>query len=193
MATVSTPHTRRREPRADALRNHVQLTDAAVAAFHREGLRVPMATIAADAGLGVGTLYRHFSTREELLEFLTHRSFERLLANAHEAQRPPLSAAESLRSFIQAAVDQRNELVLPLHGGPPVTAARTKALQKQVHQAINAIVERGRHDGTVTASVTASDIVAFGSMLAQPHPKDSHWEAATRRILVTYLAGLANG
>ena len=82
MAAVSSPRTRVREPRADSVRNHAQLIEAAVAAVHREGARVPMATIAADAGVGIGTLYRHFPTRGELLEFLTHRSFERLLANA---------------------------------------------------------------------------------------------------------------
>ena len=152
-----------------------------------------MATIAADAGVGVGTLYRHFSTRDELLEFLTHRSFEHLLANAHEAVRPGLSAAESLRSFIVAAIDQRNELVLPLHGGPPVVAAKTRSLQQQVHKAIDAIIARGQQDGTVTAAVTARDIVAFGSMLAQPHPKDPPWEALVGRVLATYLAGLAKG
>ena len=49
-----------------------------------------MATIAADAGVGIGTLYRHFPTRGELLEFLTHRSFERLLANAREPRVRPI-------------------------------------------------------------------------------------------------------
>lgn len=177
--------------RADALRNHAHLVDAAVAAFHREGLRVPMATIAADAGVGIGTLYRHFSTRDELLEFLTHRSFERLLDNVQDAERRGLSAAGSLRHFVAAAIDQRNELVLPLHGGPPVTAAKTLALQQRVHRAITAIIARGEQDGTVTAPVTARDIIVFGSMLAQPHPADPPWEALTRRLLVTYLAGLA--
>jgi AcrR family transcriptional regulator len=193
MAAVSTPRTRTREPRADALRNHAQLIEAAVAAVHREGVRVPMATIAADAGVGVGTLYRHFPTRGELLEFLTHRSFERLLANAREAGRPGRSAAESLRQFVQAAMTQRNELVLPLHGGPPVTAAKTRALQTQVHRAIEALIARGRQDGTITAPVTAGEIFTFGAMLAQPHPQDQRWEALTRRILSTYLAGLTGG
>ena len=85
---------------------------------------------------------------------------------------------------------QRNELVLPLHGGPPVTAAKTRALQTQVHRAIEEIIARGRQDGTVTAPVTAGEIVTFGAMLAQPHPEDPRWEALTRRILSTYIAGL---
>src|SRR3954471_5942091 len=94
---------REREPRADALRNHASLIEAAIAAVHREGPRVPMATIAADAKVGIGTLYRHFASRDALLEFLTHRSFERVLANALAAQRSGDTAADSLRLFIEAA------------------------------------------------------------------------------------------
>lgn len=151
-----------------------------------------MATIAADAGVGIGTLYRHFASREELLDFLTHRSFERVLANALAAQGSGHSAAESLRQFIDAAITQRNELVLPLHGGPPVVAARTKALQRQVHDTIEAIIARGRHDGSITVPVTAREIVTFGAMLAQPRrPDDPQWDALTRRLLATYLAGLS--
>src|ERR1700728_4041341 len=60
-----------RGPRRDAARNHQTLIRAATAAVHRERPRVPMATIAADAGVGIGTLYRHFATREDLLSHLT--------------------------------------------------------------------------------------------------------------------------
>ena len=81
-----------REPRSDAARNHEVIVRAAIAAVHREGPRVPMATIAAEAGVGIGTLYRHFPTREDLLSYLTHASFEQVLANARPrkaAVRPP--------------------------------------------------------------------------------------------------------
>ncbi len=79
---------------------------------------MPMATIAADAGVGIGTLYRHFPTREDLLGYLTHASFERVLANAEAAESNGATATEALKRFIEAAISQRNELVLPLHGGP---------------------------------------------------------------------------
>src|SRR6202451_1493799 len=68
-----------REPRSDAARNQQALVRAAITAVHREGTRVPMATIAADAGVGIGTLYRHFPTREDLLNHLPHASFEQVL------------------------------------------------------------------------------------------------------------------
>jgi AcrR family transcriptional regulator len=187
MAATNSPH----DLRSDAARNHQTLIRAAAAAVHREGPRVPMATIAADAGVGIGTLYRHFATREDLLRQLTHVSFERVLANAQAAERTGTTATDALRLFIEAAISQRNELVLPLHGGPPVTLSATRALQQQIHQTVQRIINRGRADGTIRQDVTPHDIVALGAMLAQPRQSDSSWDATCRRLLATYLAGLS--
>jgi AcrR family transcriptional regulator len=182
-----------REPRSDAARNQQALVRAATAAVHREGPRVPMATIAADAGVGIGTLYRHFPTRDDLLGYLTHASFERILANAQAAESSGAPAAAALGRFIEAAIGQRNELVLPLHGGPPPTWEKTRVLRRQVRQVILQIIERGRADGTITRDVSPRDIVMFGAMLAQPRPADPGWDATSRRLLDTYLAGLGCG
>jgi AcrR family transcriptional regulator len=182
-----------REPRSDAARNRQTLVRAATAAVHREGASVPMATIAADAGVGIGTLYRHFPTREDLLGYLTHASFEQVLANAKAAESAAATAAEALRHFIESAISQRNRLVLPLHGGPRPASDSTRLLREQVHQIIQQIIDRGRADGTITRAVTPHDIVVFGSMLAQPRPPDPGWDATCRRLLATYLAGLGSG
>ena len=181
-----------REPRSDAARNRQALIRAATTAVHREGPRVPMATIAADAGVGIGTLYRHFATRKELLTCLTHASFEKVLANAQTAERTGGTAAGALQLFIEAAISQRNELVLPLHGGPSPTAPATRAAQRQVHQIIQQIIDRGRDDGTITQDVAPRDIIALGAMLAQPRRADPDWDATCRRLLSTYLTGLAS-
>lgn len=176
--------------RSDAARNHQTLVRAATAAVHREGSRVPMATIAADAGVGIGTLYRHFATRQDLLGYLTHVSFERVLANAQAAERTGATAIKALQLFIEAAISQRNELVLPLHGGPPATVPATRALQQQVHQTVQEIIDRGRADGTIRRDVSPRDIVTLGAMLAQPRQSSPGWDATCRRLLATYLAGL---
>jgi AcrR family transcriptional regulator len=186
MVAASNP----REPRSDAARNHQVLARAATAAVHREGPRVRMATVAAEAGVGIGTLYRHFPTREDLLGYLTHSSFEQVLANAEDAERSGVTGADALSRFIEAAIGQRNQLVLPLHGGPPPAWERTREVRDQVHRAIGRILDRGRADGTVTREVTPHDIVVFGAMLAQPRPADPVWDATCRRLLATYLAGL---
>jgi AcrR family transcriptional regulator len=182
-----------REPRSDAARNREALVRAATAAVHREGPHVSMATIAADAGVGIGTLYRHFRTREELLDFLARRSFEQVLANVVAAERDGTTAGDALRIFIEAAISQRNDLVLPLHGGPPVTVEETLAVRDQVHRAVQRIIERGRADGTIGQDVTPRDVVVFGAMLAQPRQPDPGWDATCRRLLATFIKGLRTG
>ncbi len=182
-----------REPRSDAARNHQTLARAATAAVHREGPRVPMATIAAEAGVGIGTLYRHFPTREDLFSYLTHESFEQVLVNAQAAESNGATAADALRQFIEAAISQRNELVLPLHGGPAPTWERTRVVRERVHQVIQQIIDRGRADGTITRDVTPRDIVVFGAMLAQPRRSDPSWDATCFRLLATFVAGLGCG
>ena len=189
MSGVGTPRAPR-DLRRDAVRNKQDLLRAATAAVHREGPRVRMATVAADAGVGIGTLYRHFPTREDLLNELTHRSFEQVLANALSAEEAGENPADCLRLFVEAAIEQRNDLVLPLHGGPPLTIAATRAVRSQVHQVLHRIIDRGVADGTVRADVIPQDIVLFGAMLAQPRPSDPGWDVTCRRLLAIYLRGI---
>jgi AcrR family transcriptional regulator len=188
MAVARQP--RPRGERTDAARNREALVRAATAAVHREGPHVSLATIAADAGVGIGTLYRHFRTREDLLNFLAHRSFEQVLSNVQAAENEGATASDALRRFIEAAIAQRNELVLPLHGGPPATAPETLAVRDQVHRAVQRIIERGHADGTISQNATPRDVIAFGAMLAQPSHPDPEWDSTCRRLLATYLNGL---
>jgi AcrR family transcriptional regulator len=179
-----------RDRRSDALRNQQNLLRAAVAAVHEEGPRVRMGTVAAAAGVGIGTLYRHFPTREDLLTELTHRSFEQVLANVRSAETAGGTPTDCLRLFVEAAIGQRNELVLPLHGGPPLTSTATREVRAEVHRVLRRILDRGVADGTVRRDVGPEDVVVFGAMLAQPRPADPDWDAMCRRLLATYLRGL---
>ena len=86
-----------RKLRADAERNREQLIAAAKAAFAARGADAPLEDIARRAGLGIGTLYRHFPTREPLLAAVYRREVEQLAAAADRllAERPPLAALEA--------------------------------------------------------------------------------------------------
>jgi AcrR family transcriptional regulator len=179
-----------REQRSDAAYNRDAIVQAAISALHREGIRVRMSTIAEDAGVGIGTLYRHFATREELLNHLTHRSFEMVLANARAAEITGSTGSEALRHFVEAAIALRDQLVLPLHGGPPVTERATIGVRDQVHRTIQRLIDRGRRDATINTDVSPRDIVALGAMLAQPRSPGPGWNATCKRILSTYLDGL---
>jgi AcrR family transcriptional regulator len=179
------------ERRRDARLNRARLLDAATIAVHRSGLLVPMAEVAAEAGVGVGTLYRHFATRDVLLAALTHRSFEQVLTNALAAERRSGTTRDRLNAFLETATRQRHELTLPLHGGPPVTDPATKAVRHEVHQTIQRILEDGIADGSIRDDATARDVVIFGAMLAQPLPALPNWSQTSRRLREVYLDGLA--
>ncbi|MGH3025635.1 MAG: TetR/AcrR family transcriptional regulator, partial [Gaiellaceae bacterium] len=91
---------------------------AAALAVKTRGEKAPMSEIARLAGLGVATLYRHFATRQELLAALTYRSFNLALEHARDAAADQRPALESLQRFFEQTIEHRQELVLPLHGGP---------------------------------------------------------------------------
>src|SRR5919112_271795 len=96
-----------RQPRKDALLNRERVLDAAVELVRRDGETVPMAQIAECAGVGVGTVYRHFPTREGLLGALVPRSFGLALANARASAAHPGSALEGVRHFFLATLRDR--------------------------------------------------------------------------------------
>ena len=175
--------------RSDAQRNKEDILAAAVLAFTKDA-NASLEGIARAAGVGIGTLYRHFPSREDLLNYLTHRSFEQVLSNVQAAEGDGTTASDALRRFIEAAIAQRNELVLPLHGGLPVTVPETLAVRDQVHRAVQRIIERGHTDGTISQDVTPRDVVVFGAMLAQPRQSDPDWDATCGRLLATYVNGL---
>ena len=105
-AAVAPPH--ERAQRSDARRNHGRVIRAARACMAREGLDAQMEDIARRAGVGVGTVYRHFRNKDELVEALAQDRFERLEEAAHEAlgQDDPWGSFES---FMRAAARIQTE------------------------------------------------------------------------------------
>ncbi len=178
--------------RSDARANRRRILDAAVIAVKRDGLKVPMDTVAREAGVGVGTLYRHFPDREELLAGLTERSFELVLENARLAAATDGPGIGAIAAFLSATIEDRAELVLPLHGGPPTLDRRSSALQAEVRDLLERILRRAREDGSVRRDVTGIDVILFGAMLAQPLPHVPDWEHVASRQAQIFLSGLAD-
>jgi AcrR family transcriptional regulator len=177
--------------RRDAATNRDRVLAAAAAAVRREGAGVPLATIAADAGVGVGTLYRRYPSREALLAALTQRSFRLVLDAAHHAGESNDTAIDCLRDFIDRTIDHGADLVLPLHGGPVPLDQETIDLRTEVHDTIEHVLHRGRHDGSIRPDVTALDIIVFGALLAQPLPHIPDWKLTARRLAAIHFNGLA--
>ncbi|MFI9273152.1 TetR/AcrR family transcriptional regulator [Kitasatospora sp. NPDC052896] len=181
----------RRELRRDAADNRDRVLAAAAAAVRREGAAVPMAIVAADAGVGVGTVYRHFPSREALLGALTHRSFQLVLNAASQAAETDQAGIEAVRDFLDRTIEHGPELVLPLHGGPLLIDQDTLALQAEVHRTLGSLLFRGRRDGTIRPDVRTADLVVFGALLAQPLPHVTDWNRTARRLVDIHLAGMA--
>ena len=104
---------------------------------------MPLVTIAADAGVGVGTLYRRYPSREALLAALTLRSFRIVLDAAQNAANSTSTGIEALRGFIDQTIEHGPELVLPMHGGPVPLDEDTVALRSEVHVTLEKVLRRG--------------------------------------------------
>ena len=175
------PHAKSRQPRRDALRNRERILNAATDLVRRDGDKVAMAQIAQHAGVGVGTLYRHFPTREDLLAALVHRSFGIAVENATAAAAHAGSALEGIRSFFLATLRDRERFVLPLHGGPPVFTPATRQLQADVRIILRSLLERGQTTGELRADLTPEDLIVATSILSRPLPGTEPALVAERR------------
>jgi AcrR family transcriptional regulator len=181
----------RRRLRRDAADNRDRVLAAAAVAVRREGVAVPMATVATDAGVGVGTVYRHFPSRDALLGALAHRSFEMVLAAARQAAAGDKSGIEAVGAFLDQTINHGADLVLPMHGGPPITDPATTQIQAEAYRILNSVLERGRRDATIRPDIKIADLILFGALLAQQLPHVENWPRAARRLAGIYLAGLA--
>ena len=136
------PKARPRKPRADAQRNRTRILEIAKDAFARSGANISLDEVARQAHIGAGTLYRHFPTRDSLLEAVYRTEVEKLAAAEREfgESMPP---AEALRAWMLLFVDYRNEQIIApalnnIVGGPSKLFETTGA---QIKGAINALVK----------------------------------------------------
>jgi AcrR family transcriptional regulator len=164
--------------------------DAATELVRRNGERVPMADIANQAGVGIGTVYRHFATREDLLSALVHRSFELALANARAAAAEPGSSIHGIRAFFAATLRDRERFVLPLHGGPPVFNPAIRELQGEVRGVLQALLDRGHAAGELRGDLTPVDLIVATSLLSRPLPNADDWDRLANRQIDLMIQGL---
>jgi AcrR family transcriptional regulator len=167
--------------------------DAATELVRRDGEKVPMAQIAEHAGVGVGTVYRHFRSREELLGALVYRSFGLAVANAAAAADHPGSALEAIRVFFLATLRDREHFVLPLHGGPAVFTPATRELQAEVRAILRALIERGQAAGELRADLAPEDLIVAASLLSRPLPGTGDWDRLAHRQIDRMVHGIGGG
>jgi len=179
-----------RQPRKDALRNRERVLDAAVELVRRDGEKVPMAQVAEHAGVGIGTVYRHFPTREDLLSAVVFRSFSLALDNARAAAAHSGSALEGIRQFFLATVRDRERFVLPAHGGPRVFNPAIRERQADIRTSLGALIERGQATGELRTDLTPEDLIVAASLVSRPLPIPRDWNRVAHRQIDLLIQGL---
>jgi AcrR family transcriptional regulator len=151
-----------RRLRADAERNRARLLDVARAAFASGQVPVTLEQIARDAGVGIGTLYRHFPTREALVEALYRQELADLCASAGDllAALPPERALRTWMDRFAGYVRAKREMADALRAVFAAGAVTVSEARDQLAAAVQTILDAGIAAGTLRDDVRADDIVA---------------------------------
>lgn len=149
--------------RADAARNRTRVLEVAREQLAAGDATLPMNTIARLAGVGVGTVYRHFPSREALLESAAMDSLERLLAEARAAaddDDPGAGLERLLRYALRRQLDDVG-LATVLRSSESACAA-TSRLRAELLGAVDRLLGRAREAGAIRPEIRADDIRRLG-------------------------------
>jgi AcrR family transcriptional regulator len=151
-----------RRLRADAERNRARLLDAARAAFASGAATVALEQIARDSGVGIGTLYRHFPTREALVEALYRQELGDLCASAGDllATYAPEQALRAWMDRFAGYVAAKREMAEALRAVFAAGTVTVSQARGQLTAAVRTILDAGIADGTLRDDVLRLDIVA---------------------------------
>ena len=180
-----------RRLRADAVRNREKVLDAARAAFAEHGPEAQMEDVARRAGVGVGTIYRHFPTKQALAEALVEERFARIVAYARELLEEPDPWRAIVRSFEFCATTQEQDRgvadVLARLAGAGATTRPPDRHRADLLAITEAMLDRARAAGTIRPDLEAADMPPLYCGLASVVQAGvADW----RRYLELLLAGL---
>jgi AcrR family transcriptional regulator len=180
----------RPKPRTDALRNRLRILEVAKDAFTRLGADASLDDIAKQAGVGAGTLYRHFPTRDALIEAVYRSEVEKLAAAQHKFSEtmPPMDA---LRSWMLLFVDHiaAKQIIAPalnsVVGGPAKLFEGSHGL---VHAAIDALVKRAIESGEIREDLEPFDLLR--ALIGVAHVASGPgWQQSARRLVDILITG----
>ncbi|MCO6418659.1 TetR/AcrR family transcriptional regulator [Siccirubricoccus sp. KC 17139] len=178
-----------RKPRADAVRNRDRVLAAAKSVFSRGGAEASLEAVAREAGVGIGTLYRHFPTREALYEAVYRREVDQLveLAAALAAREGP---AEALRHWLRANI----EFVATKKGMAKALALAAQSdlvaySLERLTAAMGALLRRAAEAGEIRADIGPEELLRalVGICYVQER---AGWQESALRLLDVFLDGL---
>ena len=179
-----------RKPRTDALRNRERILEVAKEAFTRFGADASLDDIAKQAGVGAGTLYRHFPTRDALIEAVYRSEVEKLAA-AEGKFAEAMPPVEALRAWMLLFVDHiaAKQIIAPalnsLVGGPSKLFEGSRGL---VQGAIDALVKRAIKSGDIRPDLIPFDLLR--ALIGVAHvASGAGWQQSARRLVDILIAG----
>jgi AcrR family transcriptional regulator len=190
-AMTHQPAIEKRKPRADAIRNRERVLEAAKAVFSQGGPEASLEAVARRAGVGIGTLYRHFPTREALYEAVYRHEVEQLveLAKHLEAETAPV---EALRRWLQAGVEfmatkkgMAAALAVAAHGSSDLVAYSLDRLTGAVGELLQHAVTAGE----IRADIDPEDLLRTLVGMCYAHDRPG-WQAKVLRLVDVFIDGL---
>jgi AcrR family transcriptional regulator len=176
--------------RADAQRNRSRILQAAEAAFASEGIEVPVDVIAEKAGVGVGTLYRHFPTKEKLCEAIVLERLTSLAAQARslsDADDPTEAFFGFLEHFVSEGCAKR-DLMVAVSGAGIEFETAVAPIKDEFREAIGVLLARAQAAGAVRLDVTAAVVMTLCGATCQASAH--HGAAPTSDVLGVVFDGL---
>ncbi len=185
------PQERLRKPRADALRNRDRVLEAAKVVFSAGGAEASLEAVARQAGVGIGTLYRHFPTREDLFEAVYRREVEQLAELAEELKNEP-SPVEALRRWLRSTVQfvatkkgMMAALAIVMNANSELAAYSHGHLTRS----IGALLARAVEAGEIRSDISADDVLRALIGMCYMHDQTG-WQQSVLRLLDVFVDGL---
>jgi AcrR family transcriptional regulator len=172
-----------RRRRADARRNVDALIEAARTVFATSGVDAPAKEITDLAGVGVGTLYRHFPQRSDLVKAVVESGID-AVADAGPALSAGHEPAEALTTWIHRFTEllaTKRGLASALHSGDPAFEGLPGYFVQRLGPALAALLDAARADGAVRDDISAEDLLHAITQLCQPVPARARTQPAHRR------------
>jgi AcrR family transcriptional regulator len=179
-----------RPRRADARRNVEALLDAAKMVFAESGVDAPAKQITDLAGVGVGTLYRHFPRRSDLVVAVMEHEVNECAAAAttFAENREPWPALSAWVERLTDLFATKRGLATALHSGDPAFADLLWNLMGILEPAVDLLLTAARDSGDLRADITAQDLLLIVALLCQPAPSlDPRFN---ERMLRVFMQGL---
>jgi AcrR family transcriptional regulator len=182
-----------RRVRADAQRNLDGLLRAAMAVFAASGVDAPVREIAKTAGVGVGTVYRHFPQRSDLIKAVFRREID-ACADAASVLAGEYDPGEALARWMQRFVDfisAKRGLAAALHSGDPAYEALPAYFDKRLRPALESLLDAAAAAGEIRAGVEPNDLLHAVARLCTPAHNVGPDHA--RRMVALLIDGLRYG